>query len=196
VSEEITSPEEVQSTVQERLASQQQLPPTSSSAWRSTRKEGFVVELPSGNKARVRRTLDLFDLVRQGKVPNKLIKVVQQMMGGGRNMKEMNLSPEELDSETLQEMTKFIDVCCTRVMIEPRCMFPPDGDPEPELWDPPEGAISIFDLGEEDKLYLFHLAQGGVADIEKFRIEQKAALAALSNVNEVQPEAEQPAVAG
>ncbi len=184
-----------ESTVEERVAAQQQLPPTSSSAWRSARKEGFVVELPSGNKARVRRTLDLFDLVRTGRVPNKLIKVVQQMMGD-KNMKEISLAPEDLDGETLQEMTKFIDICCTRVMIDPRCMFPPADEAEPELWDPPEGAISIYDLNEEDKLYLFHLAQGGVADVEKFRVEQKAALATLSNVEEVQPEAEQPAVAG
>jgi len=186
---------EQESTVQDRLSAQQQLPPTSASGWRSPRKEGFVVELPSGNKARVRRTLDLYDLVRSGKVPNKLISVVQKMMGKGK-FDAAELSPENLDVETLQQMTQFIDTVATKVMVEPRCAVPPPGTEYPETWDPPEGAISIYDLTEEDKMYLFHIAQGGVADVEQFRLEQKAALAALQDVPDVQAATEQAATAG
>lgn len=185
------SEETTESTVQERLAAQQQLPPTSAGSWKSPRKEGFVVELPSGNTARVRRTLDLYDLVRSGKIPNRLIKVVQQMMSKG-GMKEADLSPENLDAETLQQMTQFIDTIATRVLVEPRCVAPPPNTEYPETWDPPEGCISIYDLSDEDKLYLFHLAQGGVADVEQFRVQQKAALAALQDVADVQSAAEQP----
>ena len=170
-------------------------PPTESANWRSARKEGFVVELPSGNHCRVRRTLDMLDMVRSGKVPNRLITIVQQMMGT-RNLKELNLTPDELDPEILQQMTEFVDVCATRVMIQPRCMAPPPDEPEPQLWEPPEGAISTYDLSQEDKLFLFHVAQGGVADVEKFRTEQASSLAALSDVPEVQSAPKQPAVAG
>lgn len=183
-----------ESTTQERLGAQRQLPPTQAGAWRSPRKEGFVVMLPSGNAARVKRTLDLYDLVKSGRIPNRLIKVVQKMMGDGK-FDAAELSPETLDVETLQQMAQFIDVVATRVMIDPRCVAPPPGTEYPETWDPPEGCISIHDLTEEDKLFLFHVAQGGVADVEQFRVEQKAALAALQDVAEVQSATEQPAPA-
>lgn len=169
-------------------------PATDASTWRSARKEGFIVELPSGNRAKVRRTMDLFELVKTGKIPNKLIKFVQEMIDKTEPTKKPEFDPENMDPEVLQEMTEFMAFTCCQVLIEPKCFMPPlQKENEPDevyqerlmLWEPPEGAISVTDLSSDDQQFLFNLSQGGTGDLEPFRDQQKAYVAALQDVGKV-----------
>lgn len=160
----------------------QNLQVTSADEWRKPAVEGFIVELPSGKVARVRRTMDLFSLVQQGKVPNLLSGIVGDMLSKG---KAEAPTLEELKVEELIEMLSFIDQCVIACMLEPKvAQHPPlqkDGElvldkdnvpiPDPE-WEPPAGFISTADVDMGDKMFLFTLAQGGSADAARFREEQ------------------------
>lgn len=190
--------------------------PTSASSWgRAPQAEdGFVVELPSGNFAKVRRSLDMLDLLRSGKIPNPLAAVVQEMMDG----KATALSSPEMQSrEGLEQLMDMLDTYTVRTMIEPAVSRPiqskdfkasdfsdlvtdeivaevdaiEDEDMRAERlhglvylaylrqWTPDDNTLSIFDIELNDKMFLFGISQGAVADAKSFRDESTRAMASL-----------------
>lgn len=149
--------------------------PTSASAWRSARKAGFIVILPSGNTARVRRTLDLFERLKKNSIPNPLAGIVQEMIQG----KQAAVDISKLDEETTAQMLQLMDDTVVKMFIDPKVVsIPEDADIS---WEPPEGCISTADINLEDKVFLFGVAQGAVADAEQFRRQSEAAMADLQD---------------
>lgn len=165
-------------------------PATDAGSWRAGRKEGFNVELPSGHIAKVRRTMDMMDLVRQGKIPNKLIQFVQKLIAEGGDPTKIEFDPDEFDDETLSKLVDFMDHVCCNVLISPVCVLPPrqkEDEPEDEysyrlsVWEPPEGTISTLDLTTNDKEFLFQLAQGGTSELSTFRDQQETFVASVQD---------------
>lgn len=163
--------------------------PTAASEWRSSRTEGFTVQLPSGNVARVRRSMDILQLLKTGRVPNKLIKLITAMMDQQKAGQIPIVEAGDADEETIMEMMSFIDTCVASIMISPPCHVPPrekdesneDYQNRAPSWIPPEGSISIFDLSPEDRMFLFSVAQGGTTDLELFRNQQAAVVVGSSD---------------
>lgn len=152
---------------------QDQMEVTSPDQWNSPRKQGFLVQTPSGNVCRVHRTMDFMELVKSGKVPNPLGALIMQRLEENESAVDLQTMPPEAQVQAVI----FMDEQVCRMMIEPRCMIPPEkdenGDPVvAETWQPPIGAISILDLTQEDRLFLFNVAQGGATDLATFRLIQ------------------------
>jgi hypothetical protein len=147
---------------------------TSSEDWKSPRKAGFLIELPSGNVARIRRTMNLLELVKSGQIPNPLGKIVEGMISRG----EVGINMQTLDMEARIQALDMVDAAVVAAMVEPRVIIPPEGV-NPEVFQTPPGAISIMDLTNEDKIFITQVAQGGTADVEKFREEQSRLMESL-----------------
>lgn len=149
---------------------QDDLEVTDPSDWNSPRKQGFMVRLPSGNVCRVKRLMDFADLARGGKIPNPLGAQVLRMIEEGSPTIDLHTLPPDSQLQAVL----FIDEQVCRMMIEPRCYIPPetdaDGQPvDAEQWVAPAGAISILDLTQDDRLFLFNVSQGGTTALTSFR---------------------------
>lgn len=126
--------------------------PTSASQFkakaRKTKVEGVLMELPSGNFATIRRP-SIAELLKNGTIPNTLIgSALRQMSGkGATNQKE------------IKESIELVDFLLSLSFVEPQLV----------LENPNESQISLDDLTDEDRGFVFMYVQQGVADLEKFR---------------------------
>jgi hypothetical protein len=172
---------------------------TSAAAWSAPRREGMIVELPSGNVARLRRSIDLMYLLKTGQIPNPLAGIVQNMI------KQQNAAfpMKDMDEKALQQMLDLVENTCVQCFVEPRVEIPERIDSEIEedgkmvpvkianpAWEPSEGAISIDDLNAKDKFFVFGFVQGGTTDLRPFRDQPEQAVDAAQDGDGVQPEAE------
>lgn len=168
---------------------------TSASQWRSGSKEGFVIELPSGFKARVKRTMNLLSLLEKGKIPNPLAGSIKQMIATQSPMPSLG---GEDAQEMLPQLLELVNHQIKRIFVEPRVETEPedwDEDDDGE-WEPSEGAIALDDINMQDRMFAFAFAQGMSLDLEAFRRQQAQAVATLQDVGGVAGEAEQPASSG
>lgn len=168
---------------------QQELQPTSPSQWgraNQTIDTSVVVELPSGNVARVRRTMSIFRIVQEGSIPNPLRGIVLDMV---RNGNPAAFEKADNDPVVMRQFADFLDTVAVETMVEPTVDMPvqkgklkdeagdfinPDETEDEyfarcEVWSPSEGSVSVFDIEAEDKIFLFVMSQGGVADAKTFR---------------------------
>ena len=154
---------------------------TAASAWSKPAEivEGHLLTLPSGNVARLRRTLNLPHLLRKGKIPNPLAAQVEQMISS----KKPVVQPSEDDKELLLQMIELIHSQLPKIFVEPRIELEPDEWDEDEQgqWQPSEGAIAIEWLAPEDAMFAFSFAQGGPAEVARFREQSQKIVADMAN---------------
>lgn len=158
---------------------------------------GFICELPSGSVVRVLRTMDMMALLRAGKIPNPLAGIVQSMIDKGNTdfSGALKASASKDGNRAAQQLLDLLDATWMRAVIEPEFDAPePMKKDETHqqymdrlaLWEPEEGKISIFDVDLNDKYFVFAVAQGGAADLARFRAEQDAALELVHSSDGVQ----------
>ncbi len=146
--------------------------------------EGFIIDLPTGNRVKLRRSLNMGLMLASGRIPNPLAGVVQRMID-----QRSTAWPKEADEDVQiqQQMVEMLKETAVAVVIDP-----PFAGPEArskvrsetggfiketaeeyqarlEAWVCPEGHISIFDVDFEDQAYIFAVAQGEAADLARFR---------------------------
>ena len=119
----------------------------------STRK-GEIVELPSGNVARL-RTISLSVCLFNGSVPNHLAAIVKDVIEGGQEAVEQ-ASRSDIKA-TLGMQSWLIE----QVMMEPQ-IHVGEGPPG-------EGEIEHGDLTDEDRGFITSYAIRGTAILEPFR---------------------------
>jgi hypothetical protein len=173
---------------------------TSPSNWNKQQtpvEDGQLVPLPSGNVVRVRRTMNMMSLLRAGRIPNPLAGIVQKMIDTGNI--DLAGAMQRTGPESVKASQQLLDLLDSTWML---CVTEPDFDaptPRGELtdvggrktkpnetqdeylarlvdWKPEDGKISIFDVGMDDKMYVFGVSQGAAVDLARFRAEQDAAL--------------------
>jgi len=174
---------------------------TTASEWGKSKtqpvEDGLLVPLPSGNVVKVRRTMDMMALLRAGRIPNPLAGIVQKMIDtGNANLADAMKSSGPQTAKVSQQLLDLLDQTWMRAVIEPEFDAPdlrgqlkdasgknikPDETHDEYLarienWKPEEGKISIFDVDNDDKMYVFGVAQGAAVDLARFRSEQDAAL--------------------
>lgn len=162
---------------------------TAASAWNKPEEvvQGHLLTLPSGNVARLRRTLNLPTLLRQGKIPNPLASQVDKMI----REKKPSIAATPDDTQMLMQMVQLINSQLPKIFIEPRVEAEPakwDEDIHGE-WEPSEGAISVEWLTPEDAMFAFAFAQGGPAEVASFREQQEQIVADLVDEQGVEAEA-------
>lgn len=152
---------------------------TPASAWRSSAKDGFVVELPSGNRARLRRTMNLVSLLESGQIPNPLAGAVRTMIGE----RKVEINVGEDTPEAMLQMLELVNTQLPRIFVEPRVEVQPAdwNAAEQGEWEPSEGAIALVDIDYPDRMFAFSYAQGQALDLDDFRARQAEAMANLQH---------------
>lgn len=188
----------------------QNLAPTAAGDWKksadfspeTTEVEGFITDLPSGNRIKMFRTLDMALLLKTGRVPNPLAGIVQGMI----DARTMMFPVEKMDMEVMEQFLDLQHETIVRCVISPPFDMPDkrgwangkklplrqdeEGKTIPaetaeeyharlEVWQPREGSVSVFDLSIDDRNFIFATAQGAAADLATFRTQQDGAVAGL-----------------
>lgn len=149
------------------------------SSWISQR--GQVIELPSGNKARVIRTMSMTTGVKNGTIPNPLRSVLSKMIETNAPMNKKDAE----NPEVIEQMNKLMVSAVCEAMVNPRVVVPPE-DENWETWYPTEpNTISIVDMSPEDRVFVYGVAQGGTTDLKSFREQQEQFMASLADESEV-----------
>jgi hypothetical protein len=152
--------------------------------------EGFITDLPSGNRVMMARNMDMTSMLAAGRIPNPLAGVVQKMIDD-RSVE----FPQEANPQINQQLLALVADTVISCVISPPIAGPPArgkakdniGKFIPESaeeyhqriqeWECPEGFLSIFDIDTEDQMFIFAVAQGAAADVATFRKQSKFALA-------------------
>lgn len=161
--------------------------PTSVTAWKKSAQVA-PIQLPSGNWMSFRR-VGLQALLGMGMMPNSLMAVAQKAVAKGEG-KEPGIGDAEMlqllaDPEKVAQIGKFMDDMICFVAVEPPVnKLPLDGvDRDPEL-------LYIDEVDEEDKMFIFQVVTGGTTEVESFRQEHGASMAALRGREDVELPAE------
>lgn len=165
------------------------------------RAQGATLELPSGLVVMAKR-VDMQTLLVQGNVPNPLMEVVEASLKRGQKAdiaQMVGVEEGELDLDTIREMYDMANLVVIRSVISPPIHPVPNEDDvaeynaklvEPKeddiIEDPEElrddSLLYIDEIDEEDKMFIFQWAQGGVSDVATFREEARADMAALAEI--------------
>jgi hypothetical protein len=132
---------------------------TSGSQWRKLREEGELLELPSGNFARL-RPIALIELIHLGHVPNQLLTVAYSLMGGDQD----DVSTPEEQVDRLRNFSQLVQIVCKAAFVEPKIVDEPTQDNE----------ITFFDLSEDDRLFVYAWARSPQLSLEKFREQEES----------------------
>lgn len=131
--------------------------------WRSLRENGYLVELPSGNTARL-RPVSLAEMVKNGRIPDTLTPIAAEAI---------STLGQGVATETIIKMTKevveFLHLVTVASFLEPRVVILKTPD---EL--PPDDCISIWDVSLEDQSFVLSLTGAPTRALESFRREQEA----------------------
>lgn len=173
--------------------SPEELRPTSIEEWGKAEplpEEGFITELPSGNRALVRRTLDLPILLKSGQIPNPLSGIVRRMMDTG----DPTILQQEARGVALEQLLDLLASNTCKTMLSPK-VSRPDPLQKGETWDnylaridgwePDPGTLSVFQITMPDQTYLFAIAQGMATDLASFRDEALSALVSVQDGEDV-----------
>ena len=131
--------------------------PTKASAWRDKAREvkvdGVLLELPSGNFAKIRRP-SLADMLKQKQIPASLTQVALRQAGAIKG--SSTVSEKELD-----DSIRLVDVILKKAFVVPEIV-----DTEPG-----EEQITLDDLTDEDRAFVFNYVQSGATSLKSFRSE-------------------------
>ena len=167
--------------------------PTTPTQWKSVRRHGFVVTLPSGNVARIKRTFSMINMLEHGSIANPLGAVIREAVDSARN----GNGSGELDIQKLDQSTddgqlalaQFLDMMMksmSDIFVEPRVLQVPEGE-DTHSWEPSEdGCISVADLDAADQMAAFTFAQGGAGSMSSFRQESSQAVVTTQDGAELQ----------
>jgi hypothetical protein len=163
--------------------------PTSGAAWVSQRKSGVLVPLPSGNAARIRRTFDLIELLKAGKLPNPLATIIEEKIRSDEPTVEFDLAT--LPEQAAVQMANLIDEQIFFIFVDPVVVPVPEGE-NPATWSPDpadydgKNVVSIADIDYLDRMFAFGFAQGGVGEVAPFLERQSQGVPTRQNGRTVQ----------
>lgn len=166
--------------------------PTSASDWKKS--SGMVArptKVPSGNTCLMRQPgMDVF--IKSGMVPNSLMGIITDAMKTGKEPKFDELV-DDADPQMLEDIITMANGVTVYCVVEPRVksnlwsredeqeglctkaqvgkeILPADRDPE---------ALYVDEVDMDDRLFIFNVAVGGTADVERFREELAAGVVAV-----------------
>jgi hypothetical protein len=151
--------------------------PTQASSWKKGTVGGTLVVVPSGNTALI-RTPGMQAFLTEGVIPNGLMPIIQEAMLSGAAPSEDSLAPMMNDPEKIKQIMELADAitvsCCMDPKVTPAPTMKIDGKDVPLPFDHPdrdENTLYVDEVDFNDKMFIFNVAVGGTADLEKFRTQ-------------------------
>lgn len=129
---------------------------TSGKEWRKANKEGFVIELPSGNVVKM-RPVAIDALVMAGKIPDVLSSVAAESLW-------IQTDEDKLrgQTETIKRYTELVNLIVPLALLEPRVVDNPTSDDE----------IALDDIEFMDKTFIFQITLQPAGVLRRFRLQQ------------------------
>lgn len=143
----------------------EQLIITPGATWRQPRTEGYIVQLPSGNVARL-CPVALDVLVGNGTIPDLLSPLAAKTL-----WTETEQAAIAADPQLALDYMSLINCIVPAAMLDPLVVDNPTADNE----------IALADLDFSDKIFVFNLAIGPVEALRRFRQQQAQRLYAVQN---------------
>jgi hypothetical protein len=148
------------------------LPVTKGSEWRRNREEGEIIQLPYSGKLVRMRTVRPDHLLKLGRIPDPLTKLVVDMVFGKTETKDIDSFLEEQSSvEAAKDMLESLRVVCTAGIIEPKIVDNPVADDE----------IAIDDIELADRGYIFRLVFVPAEALSNFRYKPPTDVEVMAN---------------
>jgi len=124
--------------------------------WRKPREEGHLIQLPSGNCARLRAVgLDL--MVKLGRIPDAMASVaLDALEGRGDGTQQLK------DLAEGAQMIEFVESVCELAFVSPKIVKDPQADDE----------IHINDVDMGDKWFVLGFLNRPARELERFRQKQ------------------------
>lgn len=157
---------------------------TTASAWKKSTLPPLM-EMPSGNAMRIRK-VGLQMLIKTGTVPNSLLGIAQKAAAKGQAPGSDAVTDQDMvdilqDQEKVTQIADFMDKVAILCAAEPIVLPIPDDGVERD-----EDSLYVDDLDEEDKMFIFQVVTGGTTDIEEFRKQLGANVAAVRGLEDVE----------
>jgi len=148
------------------------LPVTKGSEWRRNREEGEIIQLPYSGKLVRLRTVRPDHLLKLGRIPDPLTRLVVDMIYGKSETKDIDAFLEEQTSiEDAKEMLESLRVVCTAGLVEPKIVDNPVGEDE----------ISMDDIELADRGYIFRLVFVPAEALSTFRYKPPTDVEVMAN---------------
>lgn len=137
---------------------------TSGKQWRQHYEEGVLIQLPSGNWARL-RPVDFGMIIKYGKLPDSLTPLVIEAFNGGNPEAKIEVN----EADDLVSYMGLQDSICRCAFVEPKVVDNPTKDNE----------ISVDHISDDDKRFVMSVLGASARDLESFRDEQIAMLESI-----------------
>lgn len=159
--------------------------PTSVAAWKKSSVPPLI-EMPSGNWMRVRK-IGLQALIKTGVMPNSLMGIAQKAVAEGKKeeVSESDMLALLQDEKKVEEIGRFMDEVVILCAFEPKVHKLPEAGVERD-----DDKLYVDEIEDEDKMFLFQVVTGGTTDIEAFRQETGATMAAVRRRQDLELPAE------
>jgi hypothetical protein len=112
-------------------------------------------EMPSGNRV-ILRPFGWSLLLRKGRIPNVLLPIVNDILDG----KQVSIPTTTLDEK--KAFYELLDDLCYVAYVHPRVVDDPQAEDE----------VSVDDIEDDDKLFLWTMIGAGISQMRSFRPEQ------------------------
>lgn len=150
---------------------------TSADEWSRLRREGELVELPSGFVARL-RPVSIDELLELDQIPDELMAVAMDVTEK-KILEAFQANDADAMAEETEKMVDYLKIVLRNAFLEPKV----SGELEPS--EP--GTISYYDVEEADKRFVVNWARSPQRRLHRFRQEQESPLVDL-HAGEDEPE--------
>lgn len=150
--------------------------PSSVSAFKK-RAKGAPLELPSGFVVIARR-VELQTFILQGNVPNPLMEVVSEALEKGKKAdipSMVGVDEGKMDLDMIQDMYDMVNKVVIACLVEPKVHDLPENEADRD-----DDLLYVDEIDELDKMFIFQWSTGGTSDLDRFRDEARADMAALA----------------
>lgn len=175
---------------------------TTPESWISRTSGDEVVTLPSGNRARVRRSgPEAF--LEQGLIPDPLTATIEKSIRSKKGLRPEKQVDIMDDPVKLGALVEMLDRTCCYAVVEPHVEMPPTCTECDELdtprapWHKDEsherhhkfverprepGVLYADRVDMDDKMFILNFTLGGTRDLERFRRELGVGVAGLGSL--------------
>lgn len=144
------------------------------------KKQGGLMELPSGAKMRLKNPGGMRVFIQAGTIPNSLMGIVQENLDKGtkgkasQDIADKIVGPDGVDEQLVKDMLHMMNVVICECAVEPQVHMPPDDEADRD-----DDLLYADEVDDEDKMFVFQWVTGGTRDLEQFRGELSTELGAL-----------------
>jgi hypothetical protein len=159
-------------------------------AWKqSSARKPVRLKLPSGHVCEaINKGFQAF--VLEGGIPNPLMPLVMEAVNSGKGVPTKQLSDMSKDPDALVNMMQMVDnivvssVTSPVIQPTPSLIEDPDNPEGPKIEPERDPQLLYVDeLDLDDKMFVMQWFMGGVKDLDRFREQQTAVMAALQSSN-------------